>query len=234
MVLLSFQYHLVRHILDIMHCEKNFAENIMKTLLGNKDTTAIRKDLQAKGLRPHLWLQPTGPRLDRVFMPDVPFILLKEDKVEFFQTLRSIKFPNDYVSNLHKKISRGKLSSLKSHDHHVLLQQVLPLLLRNIGDQRVVGVIVHVSRIFQWLCSKVTDPDSREELLDDVAVTLATLEKEFPPAFFDIKVHLPRYLAEELFICGLTHARWMYLFERYMKTLKGHVRNLARLEGSMA
>ena len=138
------------------------------------------------------------------------------------------------MSNLHKKIFRGKFSTLKSHDHHILLQQVLPLLLCNIRDQRVVGIIVRVSKIFQRLCSKVIDPDSCEELLDDVAVTLAILEKEFPLAFFDIMVHLPRHMAEELFICDPIHARWMYPFERYMKNLKEHVRNLTRPKGSMA
>jgi hypothetical protein len=60
------------------------------------------------------------------------------------------------------------------------------------------------------------------------------LEKEFPPGFFNIMAHLIIHLAEELFICGLVHTRWMYPIERYMKSLKDYVRTKARPEGSMA
>ena len=35
----------VRHVLDVMHCEKNIAENILKTTFGEKDTPAVRVDL---------------------------------------------------------------------------------------------------------------------------------------------------------------------------------------------
>jgi hypothetical protein len=52
--------------------------------------------------------------------------------------------------------------------------------------------------------------------------------------FFDMMTHLLVHLMEELFICGPIHTRWMYPIERYLKTLKGYVRNKARLEGSMA
>ena len=52
--------------------------------------------------------------------------------------------------------------------------------------------------------------------------------------FFYIMSHLPNHLVQELFICGPVHTRWMYPFERYFKTLKGFVRNLAKPEGSIA
>jgi hypothetical protein len=56
---------------------------------------------------------------------------------------------------------------------------------------------------------------------------------EFPPSFFDIMTHLPYHLVQELDLCGPVSTRWMYPMERYMKTLKGYVRNMARLEASM-
>jgi hypothetical protein len=45
--------------------------------------------------------------------------------------------------------------------------------------------------------------------------------------------HLIIHLVEELDLCGPVHTRWMYPIERYMKALKGYVRNMARPEGSM-
>ena len=59
------------------------------------------------------------------------------------------------------------------------------------------------------------------------------LEKELPPAFFDVMTHLLVHLVEEFDICGPIHARWMYPMEKYLKILKGYVRNCARLEASM-
>jgi len=64
--------------------------------------------------------------------------------------------------------------------------------------------------------------------------TMCVLEKEMPPSLFDIISHMPNHLMEELFLCGLVHTRWMYPYERYFKTLKRYVRNLAKPEGSIS
>ncbi len=63
---------------------------------------------------------------------------------------------------------------------------------------------------------------------------MLTLEKVFPLVCFDIMTHLVIHLVEELDICGPVYTRWMYRMERYMKTLKGFVQNMAHLKGSMA
>jgi hypothetical protein len=47
-------------------------------------------------------------------------------------------------------------------------------------------------------------------------------------------IHLPYHLVQELDLCGPVASRCMYLVERYMKTLKNYVKNMARLEASMA
>jgi hypothetical protein len=55
-------------------------------------------------------------------MPDAPYVLSAHDKREFLETMKSIKIPTGYVSNLHQCISGGKMSGLKSHNYHVLIQ----------------------------------------------------------------------------------------------------------------
>ena len=72
------------------------------------------------------------------------------------------------------------------------------------------------------------------DLREDTAITLCMIKKEFLSAFFDVMTHLLVHLVEELDICGPVHVRWMYPMERYLKTLKGYVRNRARPEASMA
>ena len=80
---------------------------------------------------------------------------------------------------------------------------------------------------------KVVNPAQKAQYMEDVAETLSTLEREFPPSFFDIMVHLMLHLVEELFVCAPMHTHWMYPYERYFKGLKGFVRNLAKPEGSI-
>jgi hypothetical protein len=88
-------------------------------------------------------------------------------------------------------------------------------------------------KVFRCICTKFYNPAEYESLELDVAESLALLEMEFPPSFFDIMTHLPYHLVEELDLCGPITARWMYPVERYMKTLKGYVRNMAQPEASM-
>ena len=64
--------------------------------------------------------------------------------------------------------------------------------------------------------------------------TLCNLEKYFPPSLFDVMIHLSVHLVREVELCGPIFLRWMYPFERYMKTFKGYVRNRARAEGCIA
>ena len=63
---------------------------------------------------------------------------------------------------------------------------------------------------------------------------MCMLEKVFPLSFFDVMSHLQIHLVHQLIVCGPVHTRWMYPVERYLKTLKGYVRQRAQPEGSMA
>jgi hypothetical protein len=40
----------VRHVLDVMHCEKNLCENVIKIIFGEKDMVAIHRDMEEVGI----------------------------------------------------------------------------------------------------------------------------------------------------------------------------------------
>ena len=63
---------------------------------------------------------------------------------------------------------------------------------------------------------------------------LCDLEKIYPPAFFDVMVHLAVHLPDEALLRGPVQYGWMYPIERPLGTFKGYVRNRARPEGSIA
>jgi hypothetical protein len=84
------------------------------------------------------------------------------------------------------------------------------------------------------LCSRNIRIDVLKRLKDDIPLILCKLEKIFPPAFFDVMVHLAVHLPDEALLRGPVQYGWMYPIERRLGTLKNFVRNRARPEGSIA
>ncbi|CAH9094601.1 unnamed protein product [Cuscuta epithymum] len=59
------------------------------------------------------------------------------------------------------------------------------------------------------------------------------MEKVFPPGFFDVSEHLIIHLPYEARVCGPPQYRWMYMFERFLGTLKKKITNKAHIEASI-
>ena len=82
-----------------------------------------------------------------------------------------------------------KLVGMKSHDYHVLMQQLLPVAIRGIMKDEVRTTITKLSIFFNAICNKVIDIEKLDELENEGYIILSQLEMHFPPAFFDITVH---------------------------------------------
>ena len=54
----------------------------------------------------------------------VDFILTLEQHCQFYNFIKSIKFPDSLTSNLSKNVTNNdnKISGLKLHDYHVIMQ----------------------------------------------------------------------------------------------------------------
>ncbi|KAL6561779.1 hypothetical protein OROMI_017380 [Orobanche minor] len=116
----------LRHNLDVMHIENNICESVLGTLMNierkTKDTVKARLDLEDMKIRKelHLIKRSNG----KYVMPDASYVLNKKEREEFCEFLKSIKFPDGYASNISRcvGINNQKISGLKSHDCHILLQ----------------------------------------------------------------------------------------------------------------
>lgn len=232
-----WKYLPIRHVLDVMHIEKNVCQSLIGTLLNipgaTKDGFATRMDLVEGGLRPEL-----APKIGekRTYLPPACYTLSKDEKKRVCKTLLEVKVPEGYSSNFRNLVSMKdlKLCGLKSHDYHTLMQQLLPIAIRSVLPKHVRYAITRFCLFFNDLCSKSFAAPKLDEMQNDIVKTLCLFEKYFPPSFFDIMVHLTVHLVREVKLCGPVYLIWMYPFERYMKILKGYVCNRNRPEGCIA
>ena len=94
-----------------------------------------------------------------------------------------------------------KLQGLKSHDCHVLMQQLLPIAVRCVLPKHVKEVVIKLCFFFNLLCSSIVDVSTLEKLQAEHVVTLCSLEKCFPPSLFDIMIHLTVHLVNVVRLC---------------------------------
>jgi len=120
-----------------------------------------------------------------------------------------------------------KLQNLKSHDYHIFMETLLPIafsaLLDDVSEQ-----LVALGEFFKNLCANVLREDLIMDMHSKIALILCKLETIFPLAFWNIMEHLPVHLAQDAYLGGPVHYRWMYPFERFFHWLKQQVKNKSR------
>ena len=123
-----------------------------------------------------------------------------------------MKVPDGYASNISQyvQVEERKIFGLKSHDCHVLMQQLLPLAIRGALDKKVCVVIVELCSFFKQLCSKVLNTNQLEHIENEIIVTLLKLERIFPPSFFNVMINLPVHLTYKAKVSGPVQYQWMY------------------------
>ncbi|XP_075483702.1 uncharacterized protein LOC142523858 [Primulina tabacum] len=209
---------LLRHNFDVMHVEKNVCENIIGRLLNvkkkSKDGFNARNDLMHLNIRKELHPQEKGKNM--YHLSAAPYTLSKKEMNVFCSRLKKIKLPDGYSSNIGNCVSLEdhKLIGLKSHDCHVLMQQLLSVALRSLLPKGPRSALFLLCAFYNELCQRVLDRNRLEQFEENIAETLCMLERYFPPAFITISVHLTIHLAREARLCGPVQFRWMYPFER--------------------
>ena len=223
----------VRHVLDVMHVEKNIAESVLKFLFGDKDTPESRRDMEELGIRHELWLRPR-PNRQAFMKPHAPYVFTEAERKLFLEEVAAICTPTGYGSAMGKHLKKSKFQGLKSHDYHCLIQQIIPVLSRTLLQPLQRTALIRLGKSLNRICARVIAKSDIAALRVYVAETLCFLEVSFPPSFFDVMEHSLVHLVDEIEACGPVGGRWMYPCERYLGTLKSFVRNKAKPEASMA
>ena len=193
---------MIRNNLDVMHIEKNVCDNILGTLLNiegkSKDNLKAQLDLKKIGKRSGL--HPIELPNGRMHLPPACYTMSSKEKDLLLGVLKGTKVPGNYSSNISRcvKVKQRKLIGLKSHDCHVLMQDLLPIAIRGSLPKNVSQVIIDLCHYFREIYLKVLKVSHPKELeKKKKSVTQCQMEKIFPLGFFTIMVQLVTHLENE-------------------------------------
>ncbi|KAM3305382.1 hypothetical protein P3S67_012248 [Capsicum chacoense] len=98
-------------------------------------------------------LHPTQ-RDGRWYYPAAFYTLSLDEKSKVCKFLKKVKVPNGYSSNISQwvKLEDRKIYGLKSHDSHILLEQLLPFAIRGVVPNNVYDAITELTIFFRELC----------------------------------------------------------------------------------
>ena len=87
-------------------------------------------------------------------LPTAAYTLSKSDKKLFCKRLFDLKLPYGYSSNISNSVDveKHKLTRLKSHDCHLLMQQLLDVVVWGIMEEGPREAILWLSKSFHGLC----------------------------------------------------------------------------------
>ena len=91
----------------------------------------------------------------------------------------------------------------------------------------------HLCNFFDVISRKSISIKQLNRLQEEIVVILCELEMYFPPAFFDVMVHLLVHIVDDIIDLGPSFMHNMMAFERMNGVIKGFVRNRARPDGSI-
>jgi hypothetical protein len=162
------QKHPIWNTLDVVHIECNILENFLKYLFGEQNTMEVCKDLEEVGGKWHLWLH--------IGKPLAPYVFTWNEKQVFLALISFIHALIEYLIAIKKHLSPNELYNMKSHDHHVMLQNILLATIQNLLHLGPKKVIIYLGRTFKKLCTKVVNLNDIPNLKTYVAKTLCMLK----------------------------------------------------------
>ncbi|XP_062118660.1 uncharacterized protein LOC133832313 [Humulus lupulus] len=162
--------------------DKGWKKNILNTLLDckgkSKDHYNSRLDLTEMGIMTHI--HPYEE--ERITCPPATaYTLSKSDKKLFCKRLFDLKLPYGYSTKISNCVDmeNHKLTKLKSHDCHVIMQQLLAISIRGLMDEGCKETILRLCRFFHELCQLVVDKEEIIKLELESAEIVYKLEEYF-------------------------------------------------------
>lgn len=149
--------------------------------------------MEEVGIHSWMWLQKRGQHFVKLV---ALYVFTSNENRQFLELVASIKASTRYVAAFKKHVARCKLLAMKSHDHHVMIQQILLMCVWNLLMHCVHQIIIILKKCFQKISVHVLNPVDILALKTYVAKRLSMFEMWFPPSFFNVIIHLLVHLVE--------------------------------------
>ena len=133
-----------------MHNEKNVFDNVFNTVLNvkgkTKDDIYSRRDIEEYCKRPELHMKPNDNK-----KPKVCYELDNKQIKLVLKWVEGLKCPDRISSNLRRcdDYKDNKLSGMKSHDCHIIMEYLLPVVFKELLPVKVWGVLIELSLFYK-------------------------------------------------------------------------------------
>jgi hypothetical protein len=114
-----------------MHIERNVSNIVFKYLFSECDTLHVHKDMEEVGVKQHLWFHQ-DPQSVNYVKPPTPYVFTQAERQSFLDFFCEVCALTTYVVAFKKMVDPNGLYNMKSHDHHVMLQHILPCDIHNL------------------------------------------------------------------------------------------------------
>jgi hypothetical protein len=107
----------------------------------------------------------------------------EKERKEIMTWMKNLKFPDGFAVSFRMVVNlkTGKLTGQKSHDYHVIMEWLLPNMLRGYVHQDVWRTLVELSYFYRQLYAKEIKKEMMDKLEKEILVLLCKLEKIFSP-----------------------------------------------------
>ncbi|KAL3695833.1 hypothetical protein R1sor_009909 [Riccia sorocarpa] len=154
---------LIQHLGDPMHQEANVVKNLLQHLFDQVDKPKHRKACEEFGVHGSAWIQVRPNETEVIW--HATWVPTRDERSVFRQRVQDIRTPTGYGSNFRAAFAHNHSSiwgkGLKTHDYHRLIQDIIPIIMLDFGDDILRRTICSLSSSAP-VSSFVEDPDVRE------------------------------------------------------------------------
>jgi hypothetical protein len=103
----------------------------------------------------HLWLHQQGVGL--YTKPQAPFVFTRNEAKAFVNFVAQVQAPIGYATIFKKHVGNWRLQHMNSHDHHVMVQQIMLVGIHNLLQLGPCKTLIHSGVVFEDICIKVVN-----------------------------------------------------------------------------
>jgi hypothetical protein len=147
-----------------MHQERNVAESIVMTCMNflkkSKYNKQAGEDLAMICHQPSLHLSGHGTK------PQALFCMKAKERKEVMTWMKNLKFPDGFAAGFRRVVNlkTWKLTGVKSHDYHVIMEWLLPNMLHGYVHKDVWKMLAELCYFYTQLCAKQIKKEMMEKL----------------------------------------------------------------------